>query len=412
MSCKLTDIPAYNTEVKSSRIQFNIEKALDEKPKIRIPKGISYTPAERYANVVPHNKVTSLSDFIIDQDEMGYAFDITTDMGYRYGDVGDVPIIDMATDPIKYIFDITDNFARTKATKISADFSIPYIRSITFSDRATVGGSASMGDGRLSIAADQYNKILLSRTKLTAEQLKRTRAEILRVAYQLGQDKEKLDSIYGGAIDLANASKEEWRAFQESRRIKKRINQLGNYLQEVMQALPVASVDNIIRDVKAGKVDEFGLNSFPVSTAQYYKKLHHRYLTTLYHEMGHHIHQQYGVISDNEAKNGWQSISRRYYSPPIEKVLSIIAQETVYQDSQDINGVDGHMTSLKHISTYSLSKLDKKTLLEWFAENFSYWAMDKYEGVAPLGSSERVLDPQFIIIMINIHKKGSDAYEL
>ena len=65
---------------------------------------------------------------------------------------------------------------------------------------------------------------------------------------------------------------------------------------------------------------------------------------------------------------------------------------------------------MKYISTYSLDDIGSNTdgLHEWFSESFSYWAMEHYQGVAPLGTSAEVLDPAFIKIIESVKEKGLD----
>jgi len=48
----------------------------------------------------------------------------------------------------------------------------------------------------------------------------------------------------------------------------------------------------------------------------------------------------------------------------------------------------------KHNSIHS-----KKNYNEWFAENFSYWAINNYYNEAPLGRPKDVIDPNFMLIL-------------
>ena len=100
-------------------------------------------------------------------------------------------------------------------------------------------------------------------------------------------------------------------------------------------------------------------------------------MATMYHEFGHHIHQQYGVNSIASLKK-----------PKVEQILDRI-----------VNGIG--LSNVKHLSLYSQTHIQ-----EWFAENYAYWIMAKQEGVAPLGKPEEVLDPSFISLMREI-KRGT-----
>jgi len=54
----------------------------------------------------------------------------------------------------------------------------------------------------------------------------------------------------------------------------------------------------------------------------------------------------------------------------------------------------------KHNSTHS-----KKDYNEWFAENFSYWAISRYYNEAPLGRPKDVIDPNFMMILNKLLNK-------
>jgi hypothetical protein len=88
----------------------------------------------------------------------------------------------------------------------------------------------------------------------------------------------------------------------------------------------------------------------PHSTAQYYADPLDRIRSTVYHEFGHLIHQNYKVAAN----------SGSYFSPVVERWFS-----------------------RKKLKGTSASKYANKNAQEWFAENFSLWAQRKDDLVAP-----------------------------
>ena len=91
-------------------------------------------------------------------------------------------------------------------------------------------------------------------------------------------------------------------------------------------------------------------------------------LAHLYHGMGHHLVNYY--------KNPYGKISR------LKKAIDNIDVETEKPRTRSLRaGKDSN---------------------EWFAENFSYWAMNKYQGVAPIGAPRSLLDTRFMNLIRQI----------
>ena len=120
-------------------------------------------------------------------------------------------------------------------------------------------------------------------------------------------------------------------------------------------------VSNIFRSLnESGKITTiYGLYSDLYST----HKL--QLLAQMYHEMGHHLLKT-------------------------RKLRSLIGE---YQ------GTLKKPTSLN-------SKYSRKDSDEWFAENFSYWAMNNYHQEAPIGRPRDVLDNEFQLVLGRIKRKN------
>ncbi len=436
MSCKLTDIPNYNNNIRAPRMLFNISRGLKEDesnpPDMGVSKDLKNSRKARKVAFPNDAEFLSLNKYIraaID----GYAIDDFSVGNNKYrGSKHTRDGVTVTVMPSKLIFDLVSDFIRRAPGNIAKDFSIPQLRALVFDSSDSMNAGASMGDGILHIAADHYNKLPSIQTKLSASEVDRLTAEIIVEQSKLYEERDAIRisiTTYKKEflVKSNNASQEEraktkfTTANKEYELITKRLNHLHDSLMELLTVREFANVPNIIEDFKNGAVDEFGLSTLPFDTRAYYNNIRHRFLTALYHEMGHHIHQQYGVTTKRDYAEGdtydtADRVNARYRKPPIEKILKTLSDMYV-RESQDENHPEGYsLSGLKYISEYSLHKAATKSgrsgLLEWFSENFSYWAMEKYEGVAPLGPSNKVLDEQFISIMESIYRKGSDVYEL
>jgi len=429
MSCKLTDIPNYNNNIKAPRMLFDISKGLKEDeanpPDMGVSKDLKNSGKDRKVAFPSDAEFLSLNEYIraaID----GYAVDDFSVGSNKYkGSQHTRDGVTTTVMPSKLIFDLVNAFMRGTSGRISTDFSIPNLRALVFDSSDSMDAGASMGDGILHIASDHYNKLPGIQTKLSVSEIDRLTAEIIVSLGKLTEEraviKKEFLVKYNNASQEERATPEFKTAANEYKLITKRAHQLQSSIEDLLRVREFANVPNIIKGVKEGAVDEFGLSSLPFDTRAYYNNIRHRFLTALYHEMGHHIHQQYGVTTNRDYAEGdtydtADRVNVRYRRPPIEGILKTLAGMYV-RESQDVNNPEGYsLSGLKYISEYSLHKASTKNgrpgLLEWFAENFSYWAMEKYEGVAPLGPSNKVLDEQFMSIIESVYKKGSDVYEL
>lgn len=236
-----------------------------------------------------------------------------------------------------------------KANKISSRLRLPGIRA--FNDYTTAytaeksSTAASMGDGNLNVSSFVMNKLF------ELEQGSQHSSPVL------------LDNLSKKLVNLSNQIKQaSGRADPELYKELFRVHWKWTKANKFNSKDSAVVISNVRRGV-----------GLPNNADWYYSEIRHRILSMLYHEYGHHIHQQYAVNKAADLKR-----------PQLEALMSL-----------------GSKKPRKHLSIYSKSRPE-----EWFAESFSYWAMDKYEGVAPLGKSENVLDPLFISIMNNVVSKA------
>jgi len=141
----------------------------------------------------------------------------------------------------------------------------------------------------------------------------------------------------------------------------------GNELKKTL-ALAEHNTNKINRYLAGEKMTKPGYNLF----AGLYSTKELQILAHLYHEMGHHLVNYY--------KNPYKKVST------LKKIIKDIKPE---QDAP------------KTRSTRASKNAD-----EWFAENFSYWAMNKYQGESPIGPPRTVLDARFMQLIRQILDKS------
>jgi hypothetical protein len=215
-----------------------------------------------------------------------------------------------------------------------------------------------MGDGTMSISSLYFNKLFEAGNELTEAQLKRLDQIAARIK-ELSNEAAQIDSI-GGYSD------EHYIEMSELRDEHSKIAGFKKFEAD--------------KAVSAYKI----LGTQPKNIVEFYDTAEQRAKAIMYHEFGHHIHQQYGVKNKD-----------KLISPDIEQLM--LWWRTHF--------------SVRHLTKYSEVNRPRAILLEWFAESHAYWSMDKYEGVAPLGKSEKVLDPFFIFLMGMMEKGiGTQPY--
>ena len=239
--------------------------------------------------------------------------------------------------------------------KISSKLKIPNIRAVrnTSSDmqREQPSNGGSMGDGTINISSLYFNKLFEAGNKLTEAQTKR-----------LDQIAERIKELSNKSAQLDRISVYSDEHYIEMSELRDEHSKIANFQK--------FDADKAVSDYMMQGIQ-------PPNIIEFYGTAEQRAIAIMYHEFGHHIHQQYGVKDAN-----------KLFNPDIEGL--ILWWSTRY--------------SMTHLTEYSGVNRPRAIGLEWFAENHAYWAMDKYEGVAPLGKSEEVLDSFFIFLMDIIEK--------
>ena len=404
MSKCIRGIPWYNDKVKSPVQQFAIDKVLNEEPEDRVfeqgtaaaaldirqqaREALVYFPENKtlYHRPTPKvttaeaSKVTKISkkiDRLLGINKKGgkYKYQEHTKFQSPRATNEDRAAANKRKQLSFGTFDskLNVNTLNTKTfpvilkwlesvNKISAKIKIPSIRSIRNTttnqqrERPTNGGS--MGDGSMNISSLYINKLFEAGTTLTEAQATRLEqiAERIKV---LSNESAQIDKAYG-------YSDEHYIEMSELRDEHSKIAHFKKFNAEKAIA------------------DYLMFGEQPRNIIEYYNTAEQRAMAIMYHEFGHHIHQQYGVTS-----------KEKLIAPDIEQLL-------VWWRTRH---------SVRHITKYSEVQGPKSILVEWFAENHAYWAMEKYEGIAPLGKSEKVLDPFFIFLMDTINKGiGTQPY--
>ena len=241
---------------------------------------------------------------------------------------------------------------------LSLKYKIPSVRSLRNmspdQQRETPTTAASMGDGGVNISSLYFNKLFDAGKEISEQDAARLEAIAARIV-QLSNEAAEVDDINGHSDEY----------YLELSGLRDEHSKIANF--KVFDTAFAIADYHVFGTYKAGNI------------ADYYLTPEHKAIAIMYHEFGHQIHQQYGV---NSVVN--------LHTPPLESVM-LHAYKRRYK--------------MKHITGYSKA-MGNRPLTEWFAENHAYWSMDKLEGVAPLGKSEDVLDPLFIMMMKEIVEKN------
>ena len=307
------------------------------------------------------DKVTKLVEFN-DKHARGYQFGtrfgpIVASNEHKYGMIHDLGKVKGVTAdslaPQAYKL-ISDYFLRTN--KLAKKLGIPGLRGLVFLSpdvqRERTATEAAMGDGVLNLTDFFVNK-LFEEPDLSEAMVEKRDNIHDRINNWVAQAKKKKEMGMDPSYEYGQASQ---LAFEWSKVAPYRADR-----NRAPETVPNYKENGEV----AGNVD------------MYYTKPEHIMMATMYHEFGHHIHQQYGVNS-----------SKDFWNPKVEQILDRISNQI-------------GLSNVKHLSKYSQTHIK-----EWFAENYAYWIMAKQEGVAPLGKPEEVLDPSFISLMREI-KRGT-----
>ena len=217
--------------------------------------------------------------------------------------------------------------------------------------------NADMGDGVMGINVDTMNARAAGVGRNKGATAGQDRIDALQKDYddlraQFTAERDEYDRLYGGVTsrrDLTDDQLEDYQARYT------RLRSMQNKIQKSQVALGRASRNN---------PDNIGVSQWkygddvadrPFSVAQYHEAGLDRMRSTYYHEMGHHVHQMFGVTKGPD----WFLL---YNKPLVERWMGRYLP--------------------KHFRK-SASRYGDKNTAEWFAENFSLYFMNKRGLVDP-----------------------------
>ena len=243
---------------------------------------------------------------------------------------------------------------------------VPPIRGYRTSTARTK--NADMGDGVMGINVDTMNARAAGVGRNKGATAGQDRIDALQKDYddlraQFTAERDEYDRLFGGISsrrELTDAQFEDYQA-----RLK-RLRSMQNKIQKSQVALGRASRNN---------PDNTGVSQWkygdevadrPFSVAQYHEAGLDRMRSTYYHEMGHHVHQMFGITKGPD-------LFLLYNKPLVERWMG------------------------RYLPSYfrkSASRYGDKNTAEWFAENFSLYFMNKRDLVDPefIKLIERIMD--------------------
>lgn len=208
---------------------------------------------------------------------------------------------------------------------------IPHLRNVN----SSAGGAlARMGDGSLSLSKDNNRNF---RGRMTqAEAITHYERQISNRMATVEQIKDHFpESTRSSGIKRQIETQE------------KDIALLNQRLQKLRDGVPVHVVVNPPNEWKPGS----SLPK-PFTTDAYFSLPEDKFRTTVWHEYGHHIHQQLGVTS-----------AREYVDPPLEKHLAGLFKKKVGAGGKGGDAFPTRYSTTNH--------------KEWFAESYSLYRLGR-----------------------------------
>jgi hypothetical protein len=251
--------------------------------------------------------------------------------------------------------------------------------------KTTKAGSvfASMGDGVMNLNPRSFNRYgsRLRNAKLDPTQRQRDLEKldldidniISEIDANSKRQQELYDQIFSGSLDLETRVKlrAEYVALGKSgKRLFNRKVKLINERSNLKGEVNLETSDWTPSD---------GLKTRPQHLESYLSDPLDRIRQVLYHEMGHHIHQQYKI----KIKKQFENINQRLMN---YKMVDAPVDDWL-EKSSTYNLLTKGENASKTWSNYG-----NKNGAEWFAENNSFYWMGKRDKV----------DPRFITLMDNI----------
>ena len=217
--------------------------------------------------------------------------------------------------------------------QVSDRLGIPHLRNVNSSARS--GALASMGDGSLSLSKDN-NRYFKPRL---------TQADAIKHHQGLIAEKETALARFRD-IYRSRLSEPSMQRIADS--YEKDIRLLNKRLSKLREGVPVEVVTNPPNEWKPGS----DLPK-PFTTDAYFSLNDDKFKTTVWHEFGHHVHQQLRV-----------SNAREYADPPLERALEALYR----QKTRTGAGKNSDAFPTKYSSTNHK---------EWFAESYSLYRLGR-----------------------------------
>lgn len=224
-----------------------------------------------------------------------------------------------------------------EANKLAARYGVQPLRGVK--SGAGRGSAASMGDGVLNVNLTHFEKYAIKASDPKAS------AKLKALNIKIETAKTEI-AIYRKEIDELKAAGASWGEYREvSLKLNKKIDSHNRYARQYDNAVP-----SVLKPSKWNVGDD--LQNRPHTAKSYYSDNEDYLRSTVYHEMGHHIHQQFKVKSIAD-----------YRSPPLETVLAKLFRTK---------------------RTVTPTKYAGQDWAEWFAENFSLYHMGQTKLVDPI----------------------------
>jgi hypothetical protein len=253
------------------------------------------------------------------------------------GKIGKVSLAGLTDDAVSVV-----NTATYDADRIAALYGVQPLRGVRVG--ASKGAAASMGDGVLRLNKDYVNRYSSGiNADKSAAAIKALDDDIEQLTKQY-EDSNKLIRGIQSKYHAGEISRAEWS--EQADKHNKLITKLNGVIKK----------RNSLTAIEPTKANTWRFGDDPkqrpFTSGSYFSTPEEELRSTIYHEMGHHIHQQFRVVD-----------SKTYYSPPLEDVL-----ETLWRSNRNTSPTKYGDTNSK----------------EWFAENFALYNMGRTDLVAPV----------------------------
>ena len=280
---------------------------------------------------------------------------------------------------IKFSTDLTDSaVSATEAfvpilDEIAARFNIPRLRGFK-----TINSSAgaNMGDGVMGINPHTFNFYTqglvdngLSSSEIESK-LKEAQDALNKLAEERTKVRERLEALYDEHRSITNMRDNFPDAYSELNTLTSRMDDIHNKRREHLKTKD--RLNPRVMKASSWKIGD-DLKDRPVGTEQYFDNGLDRLHSLLLHEMAHHVHQMFAQKPTTATDIA--SLRLAAMNRPVEKWLksnvgTVKNKKFVWADPA--------------IPDRQAGKYGLTNELEWFAENFSVYYMDRKDLVDPL----------------------------